>query len=103
MTQWLAQHQDVEAVLWTGLPSNWREKRGRDFSTEDAVNFLLELESDRDRATATYDRAREYVTNTPVVVDTAVRRAMRARGWDDVSLPSMLFEPAPSPPKTGSA
>lgn len=102
ITEWVAQHMDVEAVMWTGMASNWREKRGRDFSPEDAMNFLLGLECERDRAKATYDRAREYVVNTPAVVDTTVRRAMRARGWADVSLPSILFEPALPPPKTES-
>lgn len=102
ITAWVAQHTEVEAVVWTGLASNWREKRERDFSLEDAVNFLQGLEAERDRAKATYDRAREYVTNTPPAVDTAVRKAMRARGWDNVSLPSILFEPAPSAPKTES-
>lgn len=102
ITEWAGQHADIEAVVWTGLASNWREKRGRDFSPEDAVNFLLGLEAERDRAKATYDRAWEYVTNTPGVVDTAVRKTMRARGWADASLPSILFEPALSAPKTES-
>jgi hypothetical protein len=97
ITQWIGQRADVEAAVWTGLPSNWNEKRGCPFSPEDAVNFLLALEAARDRAKAAYDRAREYVTNTPTVVDTDVRRAMRARGWTDVALSSVLFEPTPAP------
>jgi len=96
ITQWIEQHADVEAVIWTGLPSNWSEKRGCPFSPEDAVNFLLALEAARDRAKAAYDRAREYVTNTPPVVDTVVRKAMRARGWTDVSLSPILFEATPT-------
>ena len=102
ITAWLAQRTEVEAVVWTGLVSNWREKRGRDFSAEDAVNFLLALEAERDRAKTTYDRAREYVMNTPHLVDTVVRKAMRARGWHDAPLPSILFEPTSSVPKAES-
>lgn len=98
VTEWVAQRTDVEGVVWTGLASNWKEKRGRDFNPEDAVNYLLGLEAERDRAKATYDRAREYVTNTPPGVDTIVRKAMRARGWLDGSLSSVLFESAHSPP-----
>jgi hypothetical protein len=102
LTEWMVQHTDVEAVVWTGLASNWPEKRGCAFSPEDAMKFLLDLEADRDRAKAIYDRAREYVTNTPAIVDTAVRKAMRARGWADTTLASILFEPAPIQPTTES-
>jgi hypothetical protein len=90
--EWMALHPDVGAVVWTGLPSNWQEKRGRAFSAEDAIRFLSDLEGARDRAKAAYDRAREYLTNTPSAVDTPLRQAMRARGWRDVQLSSTLFE-----------
>lgn len=101
--EWLARHEDLQAAVWTGLPSNWRVKRECDFTPEDAVSFLLELEATRDRAKATYERAREYVTNAPTVLDTAVRRAMRTRGWEDVPLPAKLLEAPPSPPNPVSA
>jgi hypothetical protein len=100
--KWLAHHEDIGAVVWTGLPSNWQKQRGRDFTPEDAVNFLLELEAQRDRARPTYDRAREYLTNAPQSVNTAVRRAMRARGWVDAPLPTTLFE-TPSHPDAESS
>jgi hypothetical protein len=103
VTAWLVRHEDIQAVLWTGLPSNWQKKRERDFTPEDAVNFLLELEANRDLAEATYERAREYITNAPPLVDTAVRRAMRTRGWDDARLPPILFEAPPSPPNAEPA
>lgn len=99
---WLASRTDVEGVVWTGLASNWKEKRERDFSPEDAVNYLLRLEEERDRAKAAYDRAREYVTNAPQCVDTVVRKAMRERGWNDASLSSVLFESSHSPPNRES-
>lgn len=100
VTEWLARHQDVQAVVWTGLPSNWMAKRQRDFTPEDAVAFLSKLEAERDRAKATYERAREYVTNAPPLLDTAVRRVMRTRGWEDAPLPMILFE-TPPPPTNG--
>ena len=95
ITEWIAQRPAVAAVVWTGLPSNWQEKRGRAFSEEDAIGFLSDLEAARDRAKAAYERAREYLTNTPSVVDTPLRQAMRARGWRDIQLSSTLFEPGP--------
>lgn len=93
--EWMVLHEGIQAVVWTGLASNWGAKRGREFTSEDAVEYLLQLEADRARDKATYDRAREYVTNAPAAIDTAVRRAMRTRGWEDTPLSPMLFEEAP--------
>ncbi len=90
---WACQRTEVDAVVWTGLRSNWREKRGRDFSTDDATEFLVALEAARDRTKAVYERAREYVTHAPPNIDTAVRKAMRSRGWNDTRLSAVLFEP----------
>jgi hypothetical protein len=90
---WASQRADVDAVVWTGLKSNWQEERGRDFTVDDATSFLSALEAARDRAKTAYDRAREYLTLAPAGVDTAVRQAMRTRGWSDTSLSSALFEP----------
>lgn len=100
--EWLARRPDIQGVVWTGLPSNWIDKRGRDFTPEDAVDFLQELEAARDRAKATYERAREYIANAPPLIDTAVRRALRARGWEDARLPEVLFEDNSSQAKAES-
>lgn len=89
---WLAMHEDLDAIIWTGLRTNWRRKRGRDFTTEDAVNYLTELEAARDQMVTIYDRAREYIRNAPPQMQTAVRNAMRARGWADAQLADVLFE-----------
>jgi hypothetical protein len=96
ITEWMARNREIAAVIWTGLPSNWPAKRGRAFSAEDAIRFLSDLEAARDRAKAAYDRAREYLTNTPSTVDTPLRQAMRARGWRDVQLSLTLFESPPA-------
>jgi len=89
---WLASHRQLDVVMWTGLRSNWKEKRGKDFSIEDAINYLAELEAARNQVSATYNRTHEYIRNTPPHVQTPVRRAMRARGWQDAELPIDLFE-----------
>lgn len=92
ITDWLALHRPLEAVIWTGLPGNWGKKAGRDFTPEAAVQYLLGLEAKRDQDPATYRRAREYVTNAPPLIDTDVRRTMRKHGWTDNELPQILFE-----------
>jgi hypothetical protein len=91
--KWLSQqHDELIATLWTGLPANWKEERGADFTVGAAVQYLVELEaSQKDQPTA-YARAREYLVNAPPTIDTAVRKAMRARGWVDADLPANLFE-----------
>jgi len=94
INKWMESRKQVEAVAWTGLPSNWKEKRGRAFAPDDAVAYLLELESHQ-RVGETYNQARRYVTHAPPLIDTPVRRAMRERGWEDAYLPPTLFEPLP--------
>ncbi len=102
VTKWLVQGKNIQAVIWTGLQSNWKEKRGSEFTPEDGIRFLLDLEAEQDRAKAKYERAREYVRNAPPGVDTAVRAAMRTRGWEDAGLPTILFETPCSQPSTES-
>jgi hypothetical protein len=91
--EWLTGRQGVVAAIWTGLPSNWpQQRKGRQFTREDAVTYLRELESERDQAKAAYDRAREYITYAPSQVQTPVRKTMREeRGWEDATLPEVLF------------
>lgn len=93
MKDWLVKHDDLQGVVWTGLRSNWKEKRERDFTPEDGVQYLRELKPVGDRVSTIYDRAREYVRNTPPQIQTEVRRRMRAQGWQDARLPAILFEP----------
>jgi hypothetical protein len=92
--KWLKAHPNLEAAIWTGLPSNWNSgQKGRKFKVEDAVQYLSELEHAGDEARATYDRAREYVINAPSQIQTPVRRMIRERkGWQDAQLPTILFE-----------
>ncbi len=89
---WLLARHDLGAAVWTGLRNNWNEKRGQDFTPGDAVQYLEDLEERSGDSGATYDRAREYITNAPPLIDTNVRKAMRARGWQDTELPTILFE-----------
>jgi len=90
--EWLGVRREVEAVVWTGLPTNWLEQRGHHFTTEDAVRYLKQLELQRDRSLAVHDRAREYVRNAPKLIQTVVRRAMQREGWQDNRLSTLLFE-----------
>ena len=82
---WLLAQQGLDVAIWTGLDSNWQSERGTDYSVDDAIRYLSGLEGSE------LEAAREYVTHAPPQIDTPVRQAMRARGWQDVALPAVLF------------
>jgi len=86
ISEWLQVHPRIDACVWTGLASNWRKVRKRDFSVDDALQYLRELPDPV--------RAREYVQNAPSQIQTEVRAAIRTQlDWYDADLPSELFEP----------
>ena len=89
---WLAAREKLDAAIRTGLTTNWLKKRGQDFTPEDAIRYLKELESEQDRAASAYNRARKYVKNTPSLIQTNVRRAMQQEGWQDTELSKVLFD-----------
>ncbi len=92
--EWLECHRNVDAATWTNLSSNWPKKRdNKEFTREDAVAYLRELKAEGDQAKAIYERASEYVRNTPSQIQTPVRRMIqKAKSWEDATLPSVLFE-----------
>lgn len=90
---WLHEHNELHAAIWTALPTNWPNKRGGQFSAEDAVTYLKELEAEGDAAKAAYERAREYFRNAPPQIQTPVRkRLQKTKGWEDAALSPTLFE-----------
>ena len=70
---WAGSH-GFDAVVWTDLPSNFREKTGAAFSVEDAVRYLGSLPHE------VAERAREYVERAPVEVQTPLRRLAPGSG-----------------------
>ncbi len=84
--RWLGEHAELKAAIWTGLASNWELIRGAGFTPEQGVSYLEHLSGDA------YERAKEYVTNAPPQIQTAVRKLMREHGWIDAELPAALFE-----------
>jgi len=81
MQIWLSEREDIDAVIWTGLESNWHEKRGCGFSYKDALDYLGEL-IDKKEASA----AEEYIRNAPVSIKTPLRRLIEEKyGWASLS------------------
>ena len=76
VASWLHQ-SGCDAAIWTGLPSNWKEKRNTDFSPERAVDYFRELISKGE-----HHKAEEYVRRTPRSIRTPVRRLCEeVLGW----------------------
>lgn len=89
---WLLTNPGVEVAIWTGLTTNWWDKFNREFSVDEAVGYLDGLEAEHEISEVKFKRAREYVMNTPVSVQTQVRARMREKGWADAHLADALFE-----------
>jgi hypothetical protein len=64
-----------DAVIWTDLKSNYREKRHADFSTDDAHDYLENLPS------LCKENARKYIKQAPPQTKTALRQYLETRGW----------------------
>lgn len=77
----------LDAALWAGLQSNWRDVRTKEFSVDDAVDYLSGLKGTQ------RDRAREYVCRAPPQTSTPLREALEARlGWSPALLDPGYFE-----------
>ncbi len=94
MREWIKGARGVQAGVWTGLSTNWLSKRGRNFTPEDALRYVNELERAKNGAKEAYHRAWEYITNAPSQIQTPVRKMIRERkAWKDATLCEVLFEP----------
>jgi hypothetical protein len=83
ISRWLEEHQDFRGCVWTGLTSNWKEKQKSDFSIPRVVQYLQTLPN--------ADRAREYIENAPLQIQTAARAAIREKlQWGDAKLSPAL-------------
>ena len=65
ITRWLAA-SDFDAVIWTALPSNFRECVGSPFSIERAVAYLLGLPADTQKVAFEYFRIAPPHVMTPL-------------------------------------
>jgi hypothetical protein len=72
--EWAKAHE-FDAVIWTELPSNFKDHTGRDFSPEVAVKYLSELPK------VLVTQAKEYVDRAPAEIETPLRAKLREEGW----------------------
>jgi hypothetical protein len=84
---WTEKRERLQAAIWTGLLSNWPDKRPCPFSPVDADRYISGLSGESLRL------AREYVQNTPQQIQTPVRALLREqRNFRDAVLSPILFE-----------
>ncbi len=75
VASWLAERQ-LDAVVWTGLPSTFEERTGEPLGVDAAVRYLEQLSGDTRLA------AEQYVRRAPPQVRTVIRRGLEHRlGW----------------------
>lgn len=72
--EWLRE-VGLDAVVWTDLKPNFREKVGHQFSVEAAMSYLQQVEGQTRRL------AWEYLERAPVAVQTPLRRRLIGEGW----------------------
>lgn len=71
---WAAE-KGFDVVFWTGLPSNFEEETGKDFSVSNAMSHLQSLTPEGKSMAAT------YVWRAPDFVQTDLRRVLQTGPW----------------------
>lgn len=80
---WINLKEEIEAVIWTDLSMNFKDKIGIDFNEENAINYLkylpLEIKV----------KAEQYIRRAPSAVITPIRVAIENElGWTRINLPN---------------
>lgn len=60
--------KNIDAVIWTDLPSNFKEKTGKEFNFDNAIQYLKNLSTEKKQ------RAREYIEKAPAQIITPFRK-----------------------------
>jgi hypothetical protein len=71
---WDADHK-WDALIWTGLPSNFEDIKRIPFTVENGLTYLSSLAGEEKA------KAREYIDRAPEEVITPLRRAVGEWGW----------------------
>ncbi len=71
-----AKGKSIEAVIWTDLKPNFKEKSGADFTPENVIKYLRNLPFPSNR------KAEEYIRKAPGQIRTALRQKIENElGW----------------------
>lgn len=70
-----AKSKSIDAVVWTGLPTNFKDETSEDFSVDAAIRHLQNLSAEGKALAA------EYVWRAPDLVQTPLRAALQSAPW----------------------
>ena len=70
-----AHSQKLDVIVWTALPSNFKEKVRIPFSVGEAIAHLQRLPAQAKV------KAAEYIRRAPEFVDTRLRKAVQKEPW----------------------
>jgi hypothetical protein len=71
-----ATKKKLDAVVWTDLPSNFKEERRKEFNRNNVIEYLENLPGEKQQ------KAREYIEKAPSQIMTRMRRIIKKElGW----------------------
>ena len=70
-----AKEKHFDGVIWTDLRSNFKCKMCKEFSIENALNYLHNLHPSQ------AEKAREYIKKAPCEIETPLRKTLRGDPW----------------------
>jgi hypothetical protein len=72
-----ATKKKLDAVVWTDLPSNFKEKRRKEFNENNVIEYLKSLQGEEQQ------KAREYIEKAPLQIMTKMRHIIKKElGWE---------------------
>ena len=71
---WL-DRRDIDAIIWTDLKSNYKDKRDVEFDESDALEYLNSLPP------VCRANARDYILQAPAQTRTKFREYLQSKGW----------------------
>lgn len=66
---WINKNEDIDAVIWTNIPENWKNKT----SHSNRIEYLSNLDDNKK------DIARKYIINTPDEINTELRKDIKQK------------------------
>lgn len=71
-----AKKKKLDAVIWTNLASNFKEKQNKELTKENVLEYLNRLPNDK------IEKAKEYIMKAPLQISTAIRNYVEENlGW----------------------
>lgn len=65
---WIKQKDEIDAVIWTDLSMNFKEKINLEFTEDNAINYLRYLPNE------IKIKAEQYIRRAPSIIDTSLRK-----------------------------